>query len=212
MSCPKGDGQFILDTDASEFAIGAVLSQIQDGQENVIAYASRTMNKAERNYCVTDKELLAVRYFVEYFHHYLLGRKFIIRSDHQALKWLMNFREPKGRIARWIEVLSAYDYEIQFRSGACHGNADSMSRYPNNDDCDCADEELPDNLKCEPCRKCRKRADDMQNTANPLRIRRNVTSGVSEIIEDVKQLVSVLLNPVILTVLCIISMFVPDVG
>ena len=71
---PCDAGTFILDTDACDVGIGAVLSQVQDGVERVIAYASRSLNRAERNYCVTDKELLAVRYFVEYFRHYLLGR------------------------------------------------------------------------------------------------------------------------------------------
>ena len=74
----------ILDTDASIYRIGAVLSQVQNGQERVISYASRTMNKAETNYYVTDKELLAVKYFVEYFKQYLLGQKFRVRTDHQA--------------------------------------------------------------------------------------------------------------------------------
>lgn len=67
MSFPIMEGEFVLDTDASNYSIGAVLSQVQDGQEKVIAYASSALNKAEINYCVTDKELLAVRYFVEYF-------------------------------------------------------------------------------------------------------------------------------------------------
>lgn len=67
MAFPMSNEEFILDTDASNYSIGAVLSQVQNGQERVISYASRTMNKAETNYCVTDKELLAVKYFVEYF-------------------------------------------------------------------------------------------------------------------------------------------------
>lgn len=67
-------GKFILDTNACDVGIGAVLSQIQDGRERVISYARRTLNKAERNYCVTDKELLAVKHFIEYFRQYLFGR------------------------------------------------------------------------------------------------------------------------------------------
>jgi len=164
MATPIDGGNYVLDTDASDSAIGAVLSQIQNGQEKVISYASRTMSKSEKNYCVTDKELLSVRYFVEYFHHYLMGRKFIIRSDHQALKWLVSFKEPKGRVARWIEILSAYDYEIQFRKGTQHGNADSLSRCPNPTDCDCAENDSGNNLKCGPCGKCEKKAEEMQST------------------------------------------------
>jgi len=65
---------FILDTDASDVAIGATLSQVQDGEERVIAYGSRTLTKPERNYCVTRRELLAVAYFTRYYRHYLLGQ------------------------------------------------------------------------------------------------------------------------------------------
>ncbi|CAC5407736.1 unnamed protein product [Mytilus coruscus] len=74
---------YILDTDACETGIGAGLSQVQEDQEKVIAYGSRTLNKAKRNYCDTDKELLALRYFIEYYRQYLLGRKFSVRVDHQ---------------------------------------------------------------------------------------------------------------------------------
>ncbi len=70
---PQDTGSFILDTDASDTGIGGVLTQIQNGNEKVVAYASRTLNRAERNYCVTDCELLAIRYFIEYFRYYLLG-------------------------------------------------------------------------------------------------------------------------------------------
>lgn len=75
LSYPQIDGsEFILDTDASSFAIGPVGSQIQDGKERVIAYASRTLTKPERNYCVTRREMLAVVHFTKYFKHYLLGQ------------------------------------------------------------------------------------------------------------------------------------------
>ena len=72
----------MLDTDASNHYIGAVLSQIQGGEERVIAYGSRTYSKAEVNYCTTPKELLAVVYFMKLFMQYLLGREFLVRTDH----------------------------------------------------------------------------------------------------------------------------------
>lgn len=157
MAFPMPNEEFILDTDASNYSIGAVLSQIQNGQERVISYASRTMNKAETNYCVTDKELLAVKYFVEYFKQYLLGRKFRVRTDHQALVWLFKIKEPKGRIARWIEILSAYDFSIEYRPGHKHGNADALSRCPNPHSCECS---VDTKLKCGPCKKCIKRNEE----------------------------------------------------
>ena len=85
MSHPLDQGGFVLDVDACDISIGAILSQTQDGEEKVIAYGSRSLNKSEQNYCVTDHELLAVRYFTEYYRCYLLGRKFLVRTDHQAL-------------------------------------------------------------------------------------------------------------------------------
>ena len=158
---PRDEGAYILDTDACDVGIGAVLSQIQDGTEKVVAYGSRTLNKAERNYCVTDKELLAVRYFIEYFRYYLLGRRFTVRSDHQALKWIFSLREPKGRIARWLEIMSAYDFSVKYREGKRHGNADGLSRCPNPRDCHCGDQDDMEQLKCGPCKKCIKRGEDM---------------------------------------------------
>ena len=121
-------GTFILDTDASSDAIGAVLSQIQDGNERVIAYGSRTLSTAERNYCVTRKEMLALVFFVKHFKHYLLGREFTLRTDHGSLVWLHKFKDPDGQIARWLQQLAAFTFKIQHRPGKRHGNADSLSR------------------------------------------------------------------------------------
>ena len=125
LSYPNFNESFILDTDASNFAIGAVLSQNIDGQEKVAAYASRALTKSERKYCVTRKELLAVVYFVKYFRHYLYGKRFTVRTDHGSLRWLLNFKNPEGQLARWIEVLTTYDMDIQHHPGTQHRNADA---------------------------------------------------------------------------------------
>ena len=77
---------FIIDSDASDQAIGAVLSQNIDGHERVIAYASRRLTRSERRYCVTRKELLALVHFVKYFRHYLYGKRFTVRTDHGSLR------------------------------------------------------------------------------------------------------------------------------
>lgn len=164
MSYPRDEGEYILDTDACNVRIGAVLSQVQEGQEKVISYGSRTLNRAETNYCVTDKELSALRYFVEYYRQYLLGRKFLVRTDHWALVWLFGLKEPKGRIARWLEICSAFDFSIQHRPGKKHGNADSMSRCPSPGECLCSEVDSMEYLKCGPCKKCIKRAVDMEST------------------------------------------------
>ncbi|CAC5394031.1 unnamed protein product [Mytilus coruscus] len=128
---PDFNKEFILDTDASNVALGGVLShRHEDGKEKFIAYASRPMSKSERKYCVTRKELLAVVYFVKYFKPYLYGRKFTIRTDQSSLRWLLNLKNPDGQVARCIETLSAYDMHIQYRPGTHHRNADALSRIP----------------------------------------------------------------------------------
>ena len=129
LAFPQGNCEFILDCDASNVALDAVLSQIQDGEERVIAYYSKCFSRTERNYCTTRRELLAVVSSIKYFHHYLYGRHFTVRSDHGSLRWLMNFKNI-GQIARWLETLASYDFMIVHRSGRLHSNADSLSRRP----------------------------------------------------------------------------------
>ena len=125
-----GAGRFRLDTDASDTGIGATLFQEQDGEDKVIAFASHRLSKAQRNYSTTRKELLACVIFVQHFRHYLLGRRFELRTDHASLRWLLNFKNPSGVLARWLEILSEYDFEIIFRPGSENVPADVMSRRP----------------------------------------------------------------------------------
>ena len=128
---PDFSRPFILDTDASDTGLGAVLSQLDDqGREHVIAYGSRLLSKPERQYCVTRRELLAVVFFSQHFRPYLLGRRFLLRTDHGALVWLQNFRDPEGQLARWLERLQELDFEAVHRKGKNHTNADALSRLP----------------------------------------------------------------------------------
>lgn len=126
LSFPCDDGKFVLDTNALNISIGAVLSQIQGGEEKVIAYFSRVLSKAERNYCVTRRELLAIVKSMKSFRHYLLGRRFIIWTDYFSLKWLMSlnrrFKDLEGQLARWFEKLQEFDFEISGRKGISHRN------------------------------------------------------------------------------------------
>ena len=121
-------GGFILDTDASKVAIGAVLSQMQDGEERPIAFGSRVLTKAERNYDASDRETLALVHFANQFRHYLLGRNFIARTDNTALTALMSVKEPRGRKARWVEQLAEYTFTTVHRPGRQYLNADGLSR------------------------------------------------------------------------------------
>ena len=131
LAYPSSEEDFILDTDASATGIGAVLSQVQDGVERPIAYASRGLSKSERNYSVTKRELLAVVFYCKYFRHYLIGRKFKLRTDHAALRWLQTFKDATGMWARWQNTLAEFNKEIVHRAGRSHGNADGLSRRPN---------------------------------------------------------------------------------
>ena len=130
LAFPSMNEPFILYTDASQFAIGAVLAQVQNGLERVICYASKSLNKAQSRYSTTKRELLAIVSYTRHFKHYLLGRRFKINTDHRALQWLHNFKDPDALTARWLEKLAAFDYEIEHRSGKSIGHADCMSRLP----------------------------------------------------------------------------------
>ena len=127
---PDFNKPFFLYTDASIIGVGAVLAQKEGKQEYVIAYASRTLNSAEKNYGVTELECLAIIWAVKYFRHYLYGSKFTIITDHVALKWLLNStaETTNRRLERWKITLSEYEYEITYRKGINHSNADAFSR------------------------------------------------------------------------------------
>jgi len=118
LSTPTDDDDFVLDTDASDHAIGAVFSQKQNGIEREIVYASRSLDRREQNYCVTRKELWAVVYFLPYFKQYLLGRQFVVRTDHAALTWLKRTLDPIGR---WLEQMEEYTFVIEHHPGIRHG-------------------------------------------------------------------------------------------
>ena len=121
-----------MDTDASDVAIRAVLSQVINGIERPIAFYSRIMNSAQRNYCPTRRERLDVIASLQHLRHYLLGNHVILRTDHHSLKWLKSwiesFNRPEGILARWIETLAEFSYEIEHRPGHLHCNADGVSR------------------------------------------------------------------------------------
>ncbi|KAK2918385.1 hypothetical protein Q8A73_002756 [Channa argus] len=110
LAYPDPRQPFIVDTDASGVGIGAVLSQGGETGERVVAYYSCSLSRPERNYCVTRRECW--------------------RTDHASLTWLLNFKQPEGQVARWLEILQEYDFDIQHRPGRQHGNADALSRCP----------------------------------------------------------------------------------
>jgi hypothetical protein len=124
--------EFILATDASNYGLGAILSQRSPtGLETVIAYASKTLNSAERNYSTTEKECLAIVWACKHFNKFLIGRQFSLFTDHAALRHLNNSYATNARHSRWITQLAPFDYIIRYKKGSEHGNADALSRlYP----------------------------------------------------------------------------------
>ena len=134
MGYPNDTDPYTLTTDASLFGIGAIIFQKQQWGERVIAYASKTLSKSQRNYSATKRELFAIVYFTQNFRKYLLGQKFLIVSDHRALTWLCSFKEPEGLLARWIEKLGQFDFEIKHEAGQKIPHADCLSRVPQTED------------------------------------------------------------------------------
>ena len=129
LAYPNFNLPFILTTDASKHAVAAVLSQVQDGAERPIAYASRQMNTAVRIYSATEAEMLALIWAAKYFRCYLYGKRFVVRTDHSALTYVQNFADNNSRLLKWSLKLSELDFVVQHRPGAKIGHADALSRH-----------------------------------------------------------------------------------
>ncbi|KAL0176575.1 hypothetical protein M9458_028905, partial [Cirrhinus mrigala] len=122
-SCP-----FLLQTDASDTGLGAVLSQVQEGEEHPVLYISRKLTSAERNYATVEKEALAIKWAVLELRYYLLGRKFTLVTDHALLQWMAKAKNTNARVTRWFLALQDFHFEVKHRAGAANNNADGLSR------------------------------------------------------------------------------------
>ncbi|KAF9752811.1 Transposon Ty3-G Gag-Pol polyprotein, partial [Nosema granulosis] len=148
---PCFDREFILTTDASDTGIGAVLSQKdENGKERMISAFSKRLDKCQKNYSVTDKELLGLVKGIENYRHYLLGRPFTLRTDHRALTYLWETKNPVGRLLRWSLKLSEYDFRVEYIKGD-DNIADGFSRVYQDEEKVCAAvrEELTEEMKQE---------------------------------------------------------------
>ncbi|KAK1645826.1 hypothetical protein QYE76_063631 [Lolium multiflorum] len=128
---PDWNLPFEIMCDASDFAVGAVLGQRVDKKLNVIHYASKTLDAAQRNYATTEKELLAVVFACDKFRSYIVDSKVTIHTDHAAIRYLMTKKDAKPRLIRWVLLLQEFDLHIIDRKGADNPVADNLSRLEN---------------------------------------------------------------------------------
>ena len=125
---------YIVTTDASDFAMGAMFSQVWDDGEHPVAYESRKMNATEMNYPTHEGELLVVIHALRVWRHSLLSKPFKIATDHHSLKYLMTKPNLSKRQARWVEMVAEFDFEVVHRPGRSNVVADALSR-PSAVDC-----------------------------------------------------------------------------
>ena len=130
LSLPDFDVPFVVETDASSVAVGAVLAQKKkDGKIHPVQYASRTMKKTERNYSACEREAFTVIFALMKFRVYLLStQRFLLITDHQSLQYAFKKKDMHGRLACWMDFLAEYDFEVKYRAGVKNGAADFLSR------------------------------------------------------------------------------------
>ena len=129
LKSPDFTKEFVLQTDASERGVGAVLSQRgSDGVEHPVGYFSRKLLPREARYATIEKECLAIKLGVQAFRVYLLGRTFVVQTDHRSLEWLNRLKENNARLTRWSLSLQPYKFTVVHRAGKDNANADGLSR------------------------------------------------------------------------------------
>ena len=146
LALPQPDLPYTVDTDASDYQVGATLFQThQDGERKPIGYWSRTLKPAEKNYSTPEKECLAVVWALTTLRPYLQGVQFTVYSDQASLRWLMTIAEPSGRLMRWRLRLSEFDFVVLYKKGKINTQADALSRLPTSGD---TTSEIDDEIPC----------------------------------------------------------------
>ncbi|KAF0038912.1 hypothetical protein F2P81_009396 [Scophthalmus maximus] len=117
-------------TNASDLCVGAALLQGKPNRLQPVLYISRKLNKHEFRYSVVEKECLAFKWALDSLRYYLLGRKFILETDHRVLSWLQNMRDTNSRITQWFLAMQPFDFDFLYRKGNDNCTADYLSRKP----------------------------------------------------------------------------------
>lgn len=125
---PDFNKPFLFTTDASDYAVGAVLSQGEIGKDKPIYFASRTLSKSEEGFSVPEKEMLAIYWALQTFRNYLYGSKFRILTDHQPLTFSLSAKNTNAKLKRWKAYLEEHDYSIEYKPGKSNLVADALSR------------------------------------------------------------------------------------
>lgn len=125
---PDFSKECVVQADASEMGLFAVLAQSTEGEEHPVLYLSRKLLPREKNYATVEKECLAIKWALETLKYYLLGRKFTLVTDHSPLHWMAKNKETNSRITKWFLSLQPFNFSVVHRPGRHHGNADALSR------------------------------------------------------------------------------------
>lgn len=139
LATPDFEKPFTVHCDASAYGLGGMLSQSVDGRDHPVAFVSRSLSAAERNYSATEREALAVLFAVEKFEPYLGSRQFKVVTDHASLKWFTRLENPSGRLARWSCRLSQFNFTVEHRKGTDNVVPDALSRLLKVDTIDSTD-------------------------------------------------------------------------
>ncbi|KAI2667414.1 Retrovirus-related Pol polyprotein from transposon 17.6 [Labeo rohita] len=123
LRAPDFNCPFLLQTDASDTGLGAVLSQVRDGEEHPVMYISRKLTPAETRYAAVEREVLAIKWAVLELRYYLLGRRFTLMTDHAPLQWMASAKDTNARVTRWSLALQDFHFSVEHRAGATNANA-----------------------------------------------------------------------------------------